>query len=136
MPDRIQLSRKKGWRKPDGAITVARPTIWGNPWQPNGERWGALLNLPGVRYRTLIQMDRLDTVLTFQDWLANNRIIGPALPDPSIFHDNGAALRAQLAARRQAILDSLPSLRGHALACWCPLGCDCHADVLLEMANG
>jgi hypothetical protein len=29
---RIQLSRRKGWRKPEGAIVVARPTRWGNPY--------------------------------------------------------------------------------------------------------
>ena len=27
-------------------------------------------------------------------------------------------------------------LRGKNLACWCPLGEPCHADVLLELANG
>lgn len=26
-------------------------------------------------------------------------------------------------------------LRGHDLACWCPLDKPCHADVLLELAN-
>jgi hypothetical protein len=26
-------------------------------------------------------------------------------------------------------------LRGKDLACWCPLGVPCHADVLLEIAN-
>lgn len=30
-PKRIQLSRKKGWRKPEGAIVVARPSKWGTP---------------------------------------------------------------------------------------------------------
>jgi hypothetical protein len=30
-PHRIRLSRRKGWRKPEGAIVVARPTRWGNP---------------------------------------------------------------------------------------------------------
>ena len=29
----------------------------------------------------------------------------------------------------------LPELRGLDLACWCPLGADCHADVLLRKAN-
>lgn len=54
--------------------------------------------------------------------------------------------------RRQAILDGLEALRGRDLACWCrlcdrhadglPLGetcpdcAPCHADVLLEIANG
>lgn len=31
MPERIQLRRTKGWRKPTGAIVVRRPTRWGNP---------------------------------------------------------------------------------------------------------
>jgi hypothetical protein len=30
-PQRIQLSRRRGWRKPSQAVVVARPTRWGNP---------------------------------------------------------------------------------------------------------
>jgi hypothetical protein len=30
-PKRIQLRRTRGWRKPDGAISAARPHKWGNP---------------------------------------------------------------------------------------------------------
>jgi Domain of unknown function (DUF4326) len=30
MPQRIQLQRTHGWRKPAEAITVRRPTRWGN----------------------------------------------------------------------------------------------------------
>lgn len=32
MPERIQLHRTKGWRKPEGAIVVSRPSRWGNPY--------------------------------------------------------------------------------------------------------
>ena len=32
--------------------------------------------------------------------------------------------------------DEIKQLRGKNLACWCPIGADCHADVLLEIANG
>ena len=32
-PKRIQRHRTKGWRKPDGAISVARPHKWGNPFE-------------------------------------------------------------------------------------------------------
>jgi hypothetical protein len=32
-PQRIQLRRTKGWRKPEGAIVVARPQRWGNPFR-------------------------------------------------------------------------------------------------------
>jgi hypothetical protein len=31
-PERIQRRRAKGWRMPDGAVYVGRPTKWGNPW--------------------------------------------------------------------------------------------------------
>jgi hypothetical protein len=32
MPQRIQLKRAKGWRKPADAVVVRRPTRWGNPY--------------------------------------------------------------------------------------------------------
>lgn len=31
MPERIQRKRTKGWRMPEGAVYVGRPTKWGNP---------------------------------------------------------------------------------------------------------
>jgi hypothetical protein len=37
--------------------------------------------------------------------------------------------------RRRRILDSLPDLAGRDLACWCPPGQACHADVLLDLAD-
>lgn len=32
MPDRIQLSRRKGWKMPTGTVKIDRSTIWGNPY--------------------------------------------------------------------------------------------------------
>lgn len=29
--ERVQLSRRRGWRKPIGAVIVSRPSRWGNP---------------------------------------------------------------------------------------------------------
>jgi hypothetical protein len=29
----VQLSRKRGWRKPAGVVVVARPSRWGNPFK-------------------------------------------------------------------------------------------------------
>lgn len=40
-PKRVQLRRSKGWRKPEGAIVVARPTRWGNPWRVHAVLFGA-----------------------------------------------------------------------------------------------
>jgi len=37
---------------------------------------------------------------------------------------------------RVSAADARTELRGHDLACWCPLGGPCHADFLLKVANG
>jgi Domain of unknown function (DUF4326) len=34
VPERIQLRRTKGWRKPVDVVVVARPSRWGNPHRP------------------------------------------------------------------------------------------------------
>lgn len=33
MPQRLQMRRTRGWRKPPDAIYVGRPTKWGNPFR-------------------------------------------------------------------------------------------------------
>ncbi len=33
MPERVQLSRRKGWRMPPNTVSVARPTVYGNPYR-------------------------------------------------------------------------------------------------------
>jgi len=35
-PARIQRKRSKGWRMPDGAVYVGRPSRWGNPYKVSG----------------------------------------------------------------------------------------------------
>ena len=41
MPQRIQRRRTKGWRMPEGAVYVGRPSRWGNPY-----KIGAVYNNP------------------------------------------------------------------------------------------
>ncbi|MGX9346625.1 DUF4326 domain-containing protein [Microbacterium sp. KNMS] len=54
-PQRVQLSRRKGWRKPENTVVVARPSRWGNPW---------IILLPGgralavQRFREMFTTDR------------------------------------------------------------------------------
>ena len=42
----------------------------------------------------------------------------------------------ELAGLRASMLPTMGSLRGKNLCCWCKLTDACHADVLLEIANG
>ncbi len=53
---RIQLSRRKGWRKPTGTIVVSRPTRWGNPFPViDGDRAAAV-----EQYRRWLPTSGLD----------------------------------------------------------------------------
>lgn len=60
--------------------------------------------------------DRETCVRVFRSWLAGD--MPNLLPEA-----------------RFRVLRNLESLRGKNLACWCPPGSPCHADVLLELAN-
>lgn len=105
-PRRIQRKRTKGWRMPEGAVYVGRPTKWGNPWTVG---WTVLTTAqigPGL--------ERVQELLL--------------TPDLAV-----ALYRAAFTADAD---DIRTELRGRDLACWCPLDQPCHADVLLEFANG
>lgn len=106
MPQRIQLSRAKGWRKPAGAVVVSRPSKWGNPWTTR-QYFDA--GYSGDE-RTAAQ----HCVEAYRAWLRGEHHWAHAAPIDR---------------------PDLAPLRGKDLACWCKPGAPCHADVLLELAN-
>ena len=114
MPIRIQRSRAKGWRMPEGAVYVGRPTIWGNPFIHPTNVAEAV-----EAYRRLTQ-GGMQSFEMGPDKLqfAKNR-------HPNTLHW----------AYADFVREHIDELRGRDLACWCPLDAPCHADVLLEMAN-
>jgi hypothetical protein len=60
-PVRIQRRRTKGWRMPEGAVYVGRPTRWGNPWSMSSDKWsrsGATTAAQMYRRRTEAQLAR------------------------------------------------------------------------------
>ena len=74
-PQRIQRKREKGWRMPEGAVYVGRPSRWGNPF-----RVGALTpdgDPPELQHRAT----RTDAVEMFEDYMAGLLIDKP--PDVS-----------------------------------------------------
>ena len=83
-PQRIQRKRARGWRMPEGAVYVGRPSRWGNPFA---------------------------TAAEFDHW-AHHSTAGREIADHAVQH-----------------------LGGRSLACWCPPSKECHADVLLRLAN-
>lgn len=110
-PTRIQLSRRKGWRMPPNTVKVDRSACWGNPY-----RVGEPVDMSIAR-----------------QWgfhMRQSDYVAPTAED---------AVRkfAALLAFDGAAMDMIRrELRGKHLACWCPLDGPCHADVLLQLANG
>ncbi|MGL4966123.1 MAG: DUF4326 domain-containing protein [Inquilinus sp.] len=139
MPKRIRLSRAKGWRKPATCKVVSRPSCHGNPWPVARVRralveamdwssiggnalWDAvhapfLSGAPWTRGLSIdLDLDRIAQAVSVH-----------------LFRCLADEFRA---ADPVAFERWIAPLRGHDLGCWCQLDRPCHADVLLELANG
>lgn len=92
---------------PINTVKVDRNTVWGNPF------------VVGDRYE--VRSPHF------------GKLCGPHIALASNAH--AVALFRIWAPHILADLD-VRLLRGKNLACWCPLDQPCHADVLLELANG
>jgi hypothetical protein len=127
-PVRIQRKRTKGWnlqrwsRGINGldAVCVTRGTKWGNP----------LGCTPGTCSRR--HSDGESCCIDGFDEYVQSGLEGRASSLGALsvaidaFHGYPARTR---------LVNSLPSLRGKNLACFCALDVSCHADILLELAN-
>lgn len=118
MPIRIQRRRTKGWRMPEGAVYVGRPSRWGNPyWARGGTVWGPsggpVFDGQIVGYSTHAP--------------ASNAVLAAI---EAFRRDIDIPIRSRL-----TTAGIRAALAGRDLACWCPLDQPCHADVLLELAN-
>lgn len=139
MPERITLSRAKGWRMPENTVKVDRRSIFGNPYQagnPSLWWWPRGDGLTGweiVHQRSERPMTIDQACAYFSAWLYDQNAL-PNMPE-SLSEHGRLKLFEAMTDRRANILDRLPSLRGKNLACWCKPGQPCHADVLLELAN-
>jgi len=135
MPERIQLRRTKGWRKPEGAVVVSRPSIWGNPWRPGrpGTFW--LPDFPVADMPLRLDLDAAEAVNLYSRLLTGGPDpVNAALP-AHLNAQGRRCVRHDLRDHAARIRARLPELRGRDLCCWCPVDEPCHADVLLEMAN-
>lgn len=116
-PQRIQRKRTKGWRMPEGAVYVGRPTKWRNPFAVGD---GAVYRIGALT--TMVRDNRV-AVLLYK--------LGLECGEYEFrYGENTYHLHPMPLTMPDAV-----ELRGKDLACWCPLDAPCHADVLLELAN-
>lgn len=127
-PQRIRLSRKKGWRKPEGAIVVSRPSKWSNPFRvyhcDSCGHWD-VIDDNGVTY--LIDHKAAQAIKA-----GPQSHIEAVRTSVRLYFEDAVVW---FGGRFEAAGLDVTELRGHDLACWCPLDSPCHADVLLELAN-
>ena len=102
---------------PEGAVYVGRPTRWGNPYAA-----GSDIVIQSVRggyqepHRQVLEgISPAMAVALYRIWATHAHINDVPFTPYRLVRDK---------------------LRGKDLACWCPLDQPCHADVLLELANG
>lgn len=105
-PQRIQRRRAKGWRMPEGVVYVGRGSPWGSPFIVGRDGTAAEC----VRLYRVVLAGYLSLT-------------------------EKATADEQMALARHVVAN-IHDLRGRDLACWCRPGAACHADVLLELANG
>lgn len=147
VPQRIQLKRTKGWRKPMGAIVVSRPSKWGNPFKVGGPcglarvpavthpgkpwEYEGRISAAGARHDYFHPGGKVTVVnvraMTAAECVECYRALLNGGGWPIDWKNNGGYYRTAAEARTE--------LAGKDLACWCPLDQPCHADVLLELAN-
>lgn len=135
-PQRLRLSRARGFRLAAASLalnrlpaaSVARPTLFGNPFTPGPHpcRPDDTLDLAGC-----IRLYRAGIVAGLKAWEGREGSLFSAELDA--VYGAWEAVAPHLEAVRIGL--ELPRLRGLNLACWCALDAPCHADVLLELAN-
>lgn len=149
MPVRVQRKRQTGWRMPEGAVYVGRPTKWGNPFVYR-ERMGGLVryqpNSPGeFEFEGRVSADGMRHDYWHPDGYVTAYMVRYAtraeivelfrrtLLEPDRGMRDASPTRGGHFAK--FVIAEVEQLRGHDLVCWCPLDQPCHADVLLDLAN-
>lgn len=114
---RIQRKRTKGWKMPENAKYVGRPTKWGNPFKltPDGcilyYKTGKLIGSPWCYWSATGGFEVKDVVELYGHWLDGKlQKDHPYLPTPP----------------------SIDELKGKDLACFCSLSSPCHVDAILD----
>lgn len=151
MPERIQRQRIRGWRSPENTVYVGRPTKWGNPFAYHSRN--ALARVPALDGSPWEYEDRISAHgMQHNFFHSDGRVTAHTIrymtiPEcVALYRQALVTPTAQLhlswrpnwekAASWLTVADAIEDLKGKNLSCYCKLTTPCHADVLLELANG
>ena len=125
-PERIQRKRTAGWQMPENTVYVGRPSRWGNRFLIG--MWVDQKTLETALYQ---EKPHYIEITTYQQ--AVNLFAQDLMP----YSHRGPNSSLEKFYISEANLTEIQNdLRGKNLACWCRHGQPCHADWLLEIANG
>jgi hypothetical protein len=96
---------------PANTISVTRPGKYGNPFYPGSG----------------LAMGGFDSEM---------RMVTPAATPANCAKWFRIRIENMRKHEPRAFAEYIEPLRGKNLACWCAVGAPCHADILLEVANG
>lgn len=123
MPHRLRFHCRRGFRLPDNALRVSRPSRFANPFK--------ITVLSARNYYVVFLPDSYEGTLAHR--ILHSRKYSHLTQREA--HALAVECYRELLERRPLPGRDLEDLRGKDLACYCPLDLPCHADVLLELAN-
>lgn len=150
-PRRLRQRRAKGWRKPEGAVCVGRPTRWGNPFVYRDKALGLVRYRPETpdefEFEGRISADGMrhpyfapDGTVTdyYVRWATRAEVV--ELYRRTLFEPDRGMIGASPSKggrfARVTVEEIRAELAGKDLLCWCDEDQPCHADLLLAIANG
>lgn len=121
VPQRIQLSRARGWRQPEGTVRCTRPGKWGNPvviHEVRSQQPHVFVLLDASEdYAYLGQSEDRETAVLC-----------------AIMNYKQRLLRGELRVTREDVLRELS--QAPFLGCWCPMGSPCHVYAYIAILEG
>jgi hypothetical protein len=122
MPQRFQRQRTAGWRAPEGAVYVGRPTKWANWWRIVPVRDD---HFPFGDAADVIHVETGNSIGRFARFSR-----GPGMGAPYW------ACRAFERDLTEELIDAARrELAGRDVLDWCRLDQPCHGDIWLSIAN-
>lgn len=118
--NRVQRSRKKGYKTPENTKYVGRPTKFGNPFRLTKDGFIQCYSTnrkildPWIMWSYSSGFENKDIVELYALWIKGElKAKAPYLPTPPEAHE-------------------IRDLEGKNLSCFCSLNVPCHVDVLLD----